>query len=153
MRKRVSWTGIDEIDDKLQTLEKKSGKSVARSAINAGLAVLSRSIKKEAPVGATKRLKKSIGKRFKKNRRKDLMEAKAGINVAKKSARQAPHGHLVTLGTQHRQTNRKGGGESRGKMPVNDFVKRGTENAKPQVMPAMVQKAEQALERELRKLK
>ena len=145
---RVNMTGVKEIDAVLDGLEKKTAKKIGRASINAGLGEMRKEIRKRAPVGKTQLLKKSIGNRFKRNKKKDLMEAKAGINVGKKKGKRAPHGHLVALGTNIRQSPN---GANRGRVEANDFVRQGTEAALPSVKSKMIAKSKQVLEKELAK--
>lgn len=131
-------TGDKELDKILETLGRRY-KSITRRAIKAGLKVLGKAIKQDAPKGKTKALKKSIGERFKRTR-KDEVEAKVGINVAKKPANekgetksgsQAPHGPMNVLGTKLRFTKR---GKSTGQMNPNGFVRRAVNRAKSQAL-------------------
>lgn len=121
-------TGVKELDRKLRRLATKDEKKISRKAVGKALTPIARAIRALAPVGKTKSLKKAIGKSFKKNKRKGVTEAKAGVNVGKKVRRKdgssgsAPHGHLVTIGTSNRYTKT---GASRGRNRANDFVNRG----------------------------
>ncbi len=146
----MQLTGIEKIDDQLEVLEEKTGKKIARAAINAGLQVMVVEIRKRAPKHKGV-LKKSIGKRFKKKKRSDLMEAVAGINVAKKKKNKekwAHHGHLVALGTKQRKSPK---GANRGKMPRNSFVPPAVSASLGTVESKMIDKARQALDREFLK--
>lgn len=156
----LNMTGVREIDAKLEGLEKKTAKKIARASINAGLGEMRKEIRKRAPTGKTKVLKKSIGNRFRKKKRTELMEAVVGINVGKtyggytksgkkKKANVARHGHLVALGTNVRQNK---SGANRGTINPNDFVRQGTEAAMPSVKTKMIAKSKQVLEKELAKI-
>src|SRR5512144_387477 len=102
MSAAIIVTGIRELDRKLSGLPDKVQKKIARSALSQALTIEVKAMRAAAPVGATGALKESIGKRLGRNRRKGISEAKAGINVGKRTKRntrrQAPHGHLVALG-------------------------------------------------------
>lgn len=123
MSVHIIETGIAELDMALSHMDERSQRRIARPAVSRGLTFLKKKIRKAAPVGPTGNLKKSIGSRFKKDRRSKVTSGKVGIDVGKRAKQQnavsAPHGHLVALGTQQR-TN--AAGANRGKMPANDFV-------------------------------
>lgn len=131
-------TGDAALDRKLEQLKEKTRKKFTRAALSKGGTLLVRSIKAEAPVGKTKKLKKSIGKSLKKVKSfktgEDFQGLRAGANVGKKAERSAPHTHLNVLGTQERFTK---SGKSTGKMTANDFVKRGATKALPAVDAAI----------------
>ena len=165
---RKILTGLAELESTMRHLSDKAADRVSRSALGGGLTVLAREIKKQAPVGPTKTLKKSIKKRFIKGKRGQKVTAKAGVNVGKKKKDQsefvvvAPHGHLVGLGTAKRVRKRIGGRFgylknpspqqlSTGTMPSNAFVKRGTSSAASKILAAMKKRAEKAVIRETKK--
>tara|TARA_R110000822_G_scaffold216828_1_gene351385 strand:- start:2843 stop:3358 length:516 start_codon:yes stop_codon:yes gene_type:complete len=169
---RAILTGVDEIEKTLRKLSDKTGDRVARSALGAGLGEVAKRIKKAAPVGKTKSLQKSIGKRYEKTKRIKYFQAKAGVNVGKqkKTAEgfekkiNAPHAHLVALGTKQRTRKRIGGKFSyirkpsskqlsTGTMPSNPFVRTAYNASKNAVMSRMIRKAEQRLNIELAKSK
>lgn len=139
-------TGDKQLDRQLLKLATRDIKRIQRNAVNKALTVISKAIRNQAPVGTTRGLKKSIGKRFKRKKRTGEIEAKAGIQVGKKKAKlaavrgatdssgsgsMAPHAHLVALGTKPRYTKR---GAYRGVMPSNDFVDRGYDSSKAQAL-------------------
>jgi hypothetical protein len=164
---QATLTGVKEIDQAIRKLSSKEGDKVAKAAISGGLAELAKSIKKEAPKGATGTLRKSIGKRFERQKGQKLVTAKAGVNVGKqkKTAEsmngkpRAPHSHLVALGTQPR-TRKKIGGKwsyitdptdkqlSTGVMPSNPFVRLGTSKAQSKILGKMTKNAAKAMERQ-----
>jgi len=165
-------TGDKELERALSRLADKSADRVARSAIGGGLTVLAQGIRKAAPVGKTKSLKKSIGSRFTRAKGKHQPSAKAGINVGKqkktaegfKKRVNAPHAHLVGLGTTRRTRTRLGGKFaairnpssrqlSTGTMPSNPFVKQAVLAARPKLMARMKERAAKALAREVAKVK
>jgi len=145
----VKWTGLKEVDEVLSVLERKTGKKIAAKAIRAGLTIMAREIRKRAPIGATKRLKKSISGRFRKTRDRMMMEGKAGINVGRKKSDKssfAPHGHLYVLGTKNRQAKSRNKKPmsfpaNRGRLMSNNFVRHGVNAALPQLKNTMATKA------------
>lgn len=118
-------SGFPAIHKVLKELGKQHGNTVerrlARAALGAGLTEAARIIRREAPKRT--RIRKAVGQRFKKNRRRGIHEAKAGLNVGKKHG-SAPHAHFFVLGTARRRTKR---GENRGKVRPNYFVRRAIE--------------------------
>lgn len=116
-------TGDAALDARLQALDVNTRKKYTRRAVGKGGTLLVRAIKRAAPVGKTRNLKKAIGRSLKKVKEgndKFFQGLRVGMNVGKKAARQAPHGHLVVLGTRKRMTKK---GKSTGRMPKNDFIK------------------------------
>lgn len=94
----VTITGVREVDRRLANIEKRDARRIGRNAARAGASQVSKGIKSAAPIGETKGLKRSIGWRHAKNRRKAIQETKAGINVGKKVTdknRSKYGGHLV----------------------------------------------------------
>lgn len=170
---RKILTGDKELERTLKTLADKAADRVAKGTLGAGLTVIAREMKRDAPVGKTGHLKSEIGKRNERNKRKGLYEAKAGIGVGKRKKPKsqkgqtqriagAPHGHLVGLGTKPR-TRKKLGGRfayiknptsqqlSTGTMPANPFVKRAYHAARSSAETAMQKRAAKALAREAAK--
>lgn len=135
----VFITGDRELDRQLALLEKRDARRINRVGVNKGLAIIAKAIRRAAPVGKTRALKKDIGKRFARNRRSGEIEAKAGVGVGKKKVNRrgvsgrANHSHLVALGTQSRVTK---SGASRGVMPANDFVTQAFASAQPSAASA-----------------
>ena len=115
----ATLTGDRRVNRTLSKLADKIATKVSRKAVNQGMTVISKAVKKEAP---DKKTKKSIGKRYKKRRKPGVIEAKVGINVGKKLAKQIPHAHLTALGTSQRKTK---AGKNRGRIAGSDFVSRG----------------------------
>lgn len=118
-------TGDKELDRQLEGLRKRDIRSAVTKGINAGMTPVVKEVRLRAPVGKTKLLKRSIGKRIMKGQPIDTMQGKIGVNVGKRTKRSrkaAPHSHLVALGTRTRTTK---AGANRGIMPQNDFVNRG----------------------------
>lgn len=157
-------TGDEELESALKSLADKTADKIAKAAVGAGLNVLVKAMRKEAPVGATGAVKKSIGKRFERNKKTGIITAKAGVNVGKRTlkkiGREAPHSHLVILGTKRRQRQSIGGRFgfirnptaqqlSTGSGPENPFVRRATEGSTGSVRRAMHEKAKNALIRDV----
>ena len=144
----TSLTGDKRLNRKLAHLAKKGQKKVARSALSKGLSVIAKGIRKEAPVGKTKAVRKAIGKRLRKNKRTGIHEAKVGVNVAKKKGKQAPHGHLVAAGTAERQHK---SGKSTGSVDPNPFVERGFRATQGKAMSTIKKTMRDGIEKEARK--
>lgn len=157
-------TGDAELEAALRSLADNAADKIAKSAIGAGLTVLVNAMRKEAPVGATGAVKKSIGKRFERNKKTGLVTAKAGVNVGKRTSnkigREAPHSHLVILGTKRRKRQTIGGRFgfirnptdeqlSTGSGPENPFIRRATEGSTGSVRRAMHEKAKNTLLRDV----
>lgn len=116
-------TGDRQLDARMSLLDKRTRKKYTRRAVGKGGTILVRALKRAAPVGKTRNLKKAIGRSMKKVKQgadKFFQGLRVGMNVGKKITRQAPHGHLVVLGTRKRKTK---SGKSTGRMPKNDFIK------------------------------
>lgn len=126
--------GLDDLQAELQQLGDTVGGRIAAKAVRRGQSVIRKAIAAEAPRGSTGSLRRSIGSRFRKRRKRGELSAIVGINVGKRvkplatrtgktrAANSAPHGHLAALGTQERSTR---SGAKRGRMPANNFVGRG----------------------------
>lgn len=144
-------TGDAELERTLAALgDDKAADRVAKSAIGAGLTVLRKAIRAAAPVGPTGNLKASIGRRLERATSRRRSVGKAGINVGKQSSRSkekvnAPHSHLVALGTKQRFHK---SGKSVGRMTPNPFVRLATVASTAAVSQAMHTRAAKALERE-----
>lgn len=118
----VEIVGSQRLRNKLSKLADKDIRRIDRNALNKGMTVIQKGIKSEIPSGQ-KDLKKTIGKRFKKNRRKGLKEAKVGAGVGKKKkqkegAKDQWYLFLLLTGTAERFNRFKessGGGSSRDK--------------------------------------
>lgn len=116
-------TGHAALDAKLKQMGKR-GTGIAKKGFSKCMTVLVKDMRRRAPKGKTKQTKKSIGKRFVKQRKSDEVIAKVGVNVANKPPElkrsQAPHAHLVGMGSKERF---KQNGQSTGTMPKNSFVR------------------------------
>lgn len=163
-------TGDKALERTLRHLSDKSGDKVAKAALGGSLSVMKRTIKKAAPVGPTGNLKESIGSRFEKATKRNNVTAKAGINVGKRKRQEAvgrrfngrsnaPHAHLVGLGTKPRFRKRLGGKFasnknpskeqlSTGVMPSNRFVRNAARQGRAAMLRASQKRAAKALERE-----
>lgn len=162
--RRQVLTGDKALEATLAMLGGKAGDRVARNALGAGLSKVAKAMKQAAPVGKTGAVKASIGKRNEK-KKTGVMEAKAGINVGKKTkikGKFAPHAHLVALGTKRRQRKTIGGRFSylknptprqlsTGTMPANSFVRMAYESSRSAARTAMTIAAGRSLGRELAK--
>lgn len=172
---RAAITGVKELDDRLARIsDDRQAKKLGRRAVLKPLRMIAASIKTEVPPATTpghtnQRIRASIGQRFGKNRRKGIVEAKAGVSVGKRRPRIqkkdieveriAPHSHLLALGTVDRYTGArtyrvKFGKRTRttgkprrfrGRLRPNDFVARGTERVAGEVPAAMAQEVEGGL--------
>lgn len=165
---RKILTGDKELEATLRKLSDKAADRVARNTLGAGLTVINKAQRQAAPVGPTGNLKANIGKRNERNKRSGVFEAKTGVGVGKKSTKirkgivNAPHGHLVALGSQSR-TRKAIGGKfsylknptqqqlSTGTMPSNPFIKQAYESARGTAESRMKKAAEKSLAREAAK--
>lgn len=159
-------TGDKTIDDNLAKLGASVANKLARYALQAGISVISKAMRKAAPVGPTGQLKRSIGSRVSKT--SDGFVAKAGVNVGKRTVKRkvrfAPHAHLFALGTQARYRQTIGGKFayvrnptreqlSTGTMPANSFIRQAYSISRSAAITAMQNKAATALVKEVAKLK
>ena len=151
----VRVTGIKQLDRRLKKLAKKDARRIGRQAINKGLTVISKQIKSKTPKGPTGNLKKSVGKRNKKNKRKGIQEAKAGFNVGLKNRKQKPgskrkpkrraqHAHLYTIGTQSRKHK---SGKSVGRMPGNNIISVAYRASAKKSIKVMTESAKQGIKK------
>ena len=167
MAKQRILTGVAELDKNLKQLAGPVANRIAKSTLRAGVKAVARAIKQEAPQGKTGLVKKSIGSRFETFGRAGIVTAKAGVGVgkqrAKKTSVNAPHAHLVALGTKPRYRKKIGGkyagirNPTRKQLrtestPKNDFVKRGYQAGSAAMSQAMEAAAKKALAREAAKL-
>ena len=96
MSATVTITGDKALDRKLRALPGKVQRKLEGQAIRAGLRVVQRAVRAQAPSP----FKKSVGSRY--TRKKGGM---AGVNVGKKRGRgHSPHFSLYVLGTGERRT-------------------------------------------------
>lgn len=138
--------GMEAIDRRLSKLSGTSARRVVRSGMTAGLAVLVKQMRQEvaAEPGISPQLKKAlkrvVNKRFKKRKRQDALDAKAGFAVGK--AREPERSgendtgvgigsenvHWYALGTKLRRV--KSTGRSVGRIAQVGIVRRATAKAK-----------------------
>lgn len=95
-------TGIAELEATFKAVGDKVSSRASRRAVQYTGQLIAREARAAAPVGKTKRLRKSV--RFKWERR-----YRKGPITAGKVTVGAPHGHLITMGTQERMRQRIGG--------------------------------------------
>lgn len=164
MAAKGSVSGAKRLEKKLARLRDKESFKLAKKAVRKGVAAQASGIRKEAPVGKTGQLKAAIGSRLNKDKKKRLTTfGKAGANVGKRKERlakrskktgkkvnvQAPHAHLVALGTKQRKRKKIGGKFSylnpptsrqlrTGKMTPDAFVLRGAKRAEKKAFNRML---------------
>lgn len=162
MRARIYTTGNRQVERMLRGMQNKDADRISKTCLRAGMGEYRKEIRKAAPVGATKELRASIGARLERNKKTNVVSAKVGINVGKRTKRviakrgkvhRAPHGHLVALGTKPRRRKRIGGKFASitnptdqqlrtGQMTPNKFVSEASARAKPRAHAAMVRKVQ-----------
>lgn len=160
--KQIVMTGMKEFDNKLKDMETKAGNRIARATIGAGLTQLKKSIKAAAPEW----MKASIGARQGKNPRKGVYEAKAGVNVGKRTKKSARNWNawvpVAVLGTMLRRRKSIGGKFSyitnptqaqlsTGQIKPHPIVKQGLAAAKGSMTTAMQAAFDRALAKEVAK--
>ncbi len=125
-KKASVLTGQADLDRILKKMENGASK-ISKAGLSKALTVSANAMRAEAP---TKPFKASIGKRNKRNRRKGIHEAMAGIHVAAKGRlankikNKSWLAHIFVLGTKQRHTKF---GHRRGRIkPIEgvSFVKR-----------------------------
>lgn len=135
-------TGVGQLIRQLQYLQTAAAPEAAAAAVESGLRELRAGMEQAAPVGRTGNTGRSVGHRFERSRR-GTISGKAGIGVGR-SARRVPHAHLTVLGTTERFNRR---GQSRGRMPQNDWIYRGSEKRKAAAATAAVSAAAETFSR------
>lgn len=164
MQSRV--TGIAKVDARLAAVDSKIARKIVRKATAAGLKVVSDHIRTEikaAPISAQlkRALLKTVGRRFKKNRKTGMMEAKAGVAVGKKTKPLARSGrnkggvgigprnvHWFVLGTKSRRV--KKGGRFAGRITAVPVVARAGQKSAPIAKATMSRVALEELAKALR---
>lgn len=145
-------TGDKELDAKLTRLDKNTRKKYTRRALGKGGTVIVKAIKRNTPRGKTGNMRRAIGKSLKKSKAdmggNYFQGMRAGMNVGKKAARQAPHGHLNILGTKQRKTKT---GKGTGKMTPNDFIRTAVVSALPQSKRTIAQSLAESIAAEANK--
>jgi len=147
---QIGIEGSKNINRMLKKVETKLERKTARRALKKGLGPAAARIRKLAPSGKKKKLKKAVGSKVGKDRSAGYANtAKVGVNIGKKGTRRAPHAHLVILGTKFRNRKRIGGkfksrfpafdtrNKSTGSVKANDFVKEGFDSTRNQVLKKM----------------
>lgn len=110
----MSIVGAKAVRATFKRLGIKTGHQIARRAVSKGLNVITREIRKSVPKPTTKghsnkRLKSAVGQVvLRKNKRAGVVQSKAGANVGRKKAKQAPHFPLFLLGTKPRRQTKTG---------------------------------------------
>ena len=141
----IKFTGQYEVFRRLKHLATKDAKRIGRQAINKGMTPIAQALRKETPKGPTGTLKRSVGKKNKKNRKTGIQEAKVGYNVGKKPFRvgrgkvsrtRAPHAHLFAMGTKNRSWK---SGKSTGHMPGNHAVHRAYRASAPKAEKVIIE--------------
>jgi len=138
--------GMASIDRRLSKLAGASARKVVRSGMTAGLSVLVKQMRKEVAAEpglsphAKKALKRVVNKRFKKRKRQDALDAKAGFAVGKAREPQrsgknktgvgigSRNVHWFALGTRLRRV--KSTGKSVGRIAQVKIISRATAAAK-----------------------
>lgn len=95
------------------------------------------------------RIKKSVGTVFKKNKRRNYHQAKAGLNVGKKNGT-APHAHFFVLGTVDRFTK---DGSPRGRVVAMKFVRQAIDAGGSEIAAAMIKRIQTRLPVEVERLR
>jgi len=142
-------TGDDELKRILNLLGRTYGDSferrVARSAIAGGL---SETVKIERSGTGSKRHRKAIKSRFKRNKRTGVHEAKAGANVGGKG-NAAPDIHFELLGTNERKTK---SGANRGRIKAVPWIRRTVNQGRTRIQLAMRRAGQKRFNKERAKL-
>lgn len=106
--------GADEVIRAMEHIVSKDVVKVLRTAVTKGSRIVAAKIRAAAPIGKTKRLRKSVSVRSPKRKRK-------GEAVAKLAKVRAPHAHLIEQGTKQRRTK---SGANRGLVTPRPFSRR-----------------------------
>lgn len=148
---RFNLSGFDGVEAVLIEIGKDHGDTVerrlSRVGLGAGLTTATKLIRRAAPKGS--RIRKSVGSRFKKDKKAGIHQAKAGLNVGKKNG-VAPHGVFFSLGTDERFTKH---GIRRGRMAANRFVRRAVESGRTEIATVIVVKIKKRLPVEIERVR
>jgi hypothetical protein len=160
---------MEAVDRRLAELPGASARKVVRGGMNAGLAVLVKQMRREvtAEPGLSPNLKKAlkrvINKRFKKRKRQDALDAKAGFAVGKARAPQrsgknktgtgigSKNVHWFALGTRLRRVTSTG--KSVGKIKQVRIISRATSAAKGAALKQVRAVGLRTLEKEVNRLR
>lgn len=134
----VNVVGIRELQAKLANLEKKERVKFLRKSLTKGAALTRKAMRRNAPVGPTKNLRRSI-----KSKVRVREGGRIAYAVITPRHEIAPHRHLVIRGTKLRS---KKSGQSTGRMTVNDFVGETFEQTERQAGELMLQTASRLIE-------
>jgi hypothetical protein len=159
---QIRMTGIKEFDDKLKQMERKASNRIATQVLKAGARKAVKAIQNVSPEW----MKDGIGSNVGTNKRKDVFEAKIGINVGKRSKKKAKADWAAAqvLGTVKRTRKTIGGkfsyitrpSESQlstGQEKAKGVVKQGMTAAQSTIQAAMKDKFNKALAKEVAKAK
>lgn len=94
----VTITGIKELDEALSKLADKEIKNAGRAAVRAGGSVIIKAARKKLP-GNYKTLKKSIGQRLPRPKKRNLLISVIGPRTGKKEKNDGFYAHIVEYGT------------------------------------------------------
>lgn len=154
-------TGLIELDRKMTRMRKRVQTKITKAAIRAGLSAASKEIRAEIP-SQYKAARKAIGWRFKKNKKKGVMEARVGVAVGKKSAKLREWGRKVE--DKRRAAKKKGLGISpmtlhwfvvgtSTNVPIkfDNLASKGMQSGTPLVRAAMKSKLREGIRREAAK--
>lgn len=133
---QIQVHGVPAVQAVLAEMATAHGKSVERAlakrALRAMLRPITAAIKRDAPTRSRYRksgnrkqkaarvnIRRHVGSVVQRNRRKNLHEAKSGLNVKRSGDKQFLQAHLYTLGSSRRATD---AGLNRGRMGPDPFV-------------------------------
>lgn len=111
--KTLITEGFEELEKKLLTLGETVQRKVVRKSLNRASTTMTRAMRKAAPVGDTKRFKKSVKKHLFFDRFTSVLTAEMGSR--------SPLAHIVEFGSNPRFT---ASGKSTGVSPPNPFIRR-----------------------------
>ncbi len=168
---QIQISGVPELQAALKEIGSVHGASVerelAKRALRGMLKPVTKGIKQATPK-TSKSYERSVGGRLSRNKRKGFFEAKAGLNVAKRDARQFAQAHLVSIGTKNRWAGSIRAGDIgsvaargigsgarlyRGKVKENRFVERGRVSAQSAALSAGLQAVKDGLPKEVEKVR
>jgi len=165
---RIEIQGVPEVKKIIEELGATHGKSVernlAKQALRAMLKPVAAAIKRDAPKLSRSRLtgqrqkrlakvgtiRKAVGSRLSRNKRRNIHEARAGLNVAKSRGKHFRQAHLYTLGSKRRTTRK---GLNRGQMGGDDFVIKARERSQAAASQAGLYAVHKALPGEIEKVR
>lgn len=102
---KMSLTGFKELDKKFKSLSKKLQGNALRRAVRKGNKVFRKAGKKNAPVGTSGRLKKSI--KSKLSKKFGVITGTTGVEAGRDSKHDAWYANFVEWGTKTRVTIKK----------------------------------------------